>query len=178
MPTHVQGSACKTTVGRLRGGRAGWNLLRACESREQARDGGDTPSGNVESTVACCEGRACRPALHVHRGHAGAHVAGPFSDIRPHIPPCRPRRPRPAHGPCHTCVPEWAPNARPSMLPVGSASSDTFRPPRTKRGRPQNSSKTSAPPERSVRAGADGDIRPWQVPSSRQECYSRYGYDG
>ena len=60
--------------------------------------------------------------------------------------------------------PEWAPNARPSVLPVGSAGSDTFRPPRTKRGRPQKSAKTSAPPERSVRAGTAGYIKPWQVP--------------
>ena len=78
------------------------NLLRACESRKQVRDGGDTPSGNVESTVACCYGRACRPAPHVHPRHPGPHFAGPFSDVRPHSPPRRPRRPLPGHWPCCT----------------------------------------------------------------------------
>ena len=156
MPTHVQGRACKTTVGRLWGGRAGWNLLRACESREQARDGGDTPRGNVETTVACCEGRACRPGLHVHRRHAGSHVAGPFSDIRPHIPPCRPRRPRPAHGPCHTCVPEWAPNKDRPCCPSAP-------PVLTRFGRPGQSETAHKTVPRRPCHRSDGDIRPWQV---------------
>ena len=41
---------CTAAVGP--GRRAGCNLLRACESREQGRYGGDTPRGN-EATMAC-----------------------------------------------------------------------------------------------------------------------------
>ena len=77
------------------GGRSGWNLLRACESRKQVRDGGDTPSCNVGSTVVCRESHACRSARRVHARQSGAHFAGLLG-------PRHPRRPRPWHRPCGT----------------------------------------------------------------------------
>ena len=41
----VQGKPLVCCTAGRPGQRAGWNLLRACESREQGRDGRDTPRG-------------------------------------------------------------------------------------------------------------------------------------
>jgi hypothetical protein len=49
-------------------------------------DGGDTPRGNGESTVACCCGCPCLQDPHVHSRHPGPHVAMPYSHMRPHCP--------------------------------------------------------------------------------------------
>jgi hypothetical protein len=159
-----KGSACKgphkTTAG-AQGWKAGWSLLRACESRNQVRDGGDTPRGNVESTVAGVHGRACRQDPLVHPLYPGTHVTRPLC-------PRRPRRPRPGHYPCSTFSDSehaagCAPAGR-SLDPCLCLHVAPFLPDSSSLSSRTGSAKTAAPPQRSVRAGTAGDTRLWQVP--------------
>ena len=154
-----KGSSGKTTLGCCTAGRpgqgAGWNLLRACESRKQVRDGGDTPSCNVGSTVVCRESHACRPARRVHARQSGAHFAGLLG-------PRHPRRPRPRHRPCGTFFRQQTCHPRRPVPPkfLGPRAPRPFCAfPQVVSQDGEKSAKTSAPPQRSVRAGTAGDIR-------------------
>ena len=102
MSTWVIGQAqARAVLGRphwfaAHGRRAGWNLLRACESREQGRDGRDTPRGRRlgDDGVPRCPCAAPRVPMSMRctSGH------GAMSRL-----PRPPRRPRPNPVPMRTC---------------------------------------------------------------------------
>ena len=110
------------------GRRAGWNLLRACESREQGRDGRDTPGGRRPgddgvprwSCVAPRLLRSMRCTSEVMwpgRAFHGAYVARaptPFQCAHVATWKVAPTAPTASPGPCPPSVPccSWQDKAR------------------------------------------------------------------
>ena len=106
---------------------------------------------------------ACRPARRVHARQSGAHFAGLLG-------PRHPRRPRPWHRPCGTFFRQQTCHPRRPVPPkfLGPRAPRPFCAfPQVVSQDGEKSAKTSAPPQRSVRAGTAGGIRTWQVPWMR-----------
>ena len=115
------------TAGRP-GQRAGWNLLRACESREQGRDGRDTPRGRRRGDDGVPRGSCMAPRLlrsmrctsevmWPGRAFHGAHVARAPTPIQcAHVSTWKvaPTAPTASPGPCPPSVPccSWQDKAR------------------------------------------------------------------
>merc|ERR1719199_822359 len=78
------------------GRRAGWNLLRACESRDQGRDGKDTPRERRLGDDGVPRCSCAAPRLPMAMRCTSGHVA--MSRL-----PRPPRRPRPNPVPMRTC---------------------------------------------------------------------------